>query len=832
MQLTEWRSLLRLSWYSYKHAFFPLLFVLLAMLAASSGFTTVLKINQTAKNSYQSANQYLVSGVYFRIESRHSDQPLTKLDYAALRRDGFTKLVPILRSSQRISQKDDTNPRRIELVGIDIFALPASSFIQMSEGNGSSNNADPIPPFWQSPFSLIAHENLRDFLDTESTWFLTNGNELPQIHYIETQELANELILDIGALQSLLEVEHLTELLVVGNLNEAEQSRLEAALPSHLKLSSFRSGNDAQQLTGSFHLNLLAMGILMFVVCMFVVMNALHLLIQRRINHFRICRQLGVGRQQLFLSLAIEWIVVSIVMGLLGALLGSFLAQQLTPSVNQTLQGLYGVRVTYSTASYWQYAGITVAANVLGTLCALSLPLSQLNATLAKIRNSRGFVFRQQHHVWFIAAILLAIGAYLVAVSTQGLFFSFVVVALVLFCGCSLLIYFLPILLKGLFKLAPKSKVMLSWSLADSVGLSRSSKIACCAFFIAIATNVGMNLMIDSFRNATEQWLQQRLTASYYLYSEDPKEFFAALSNSNLDVRVVPRQTLLADFGDAKVRLNSYPTDKLYQDALAFEHSQESPWPGFVAGTHIFISQQTANHFDLSLGDKVIVSATFPSRKEAKLFERTVAAIYYDYGNTEKQMLLPQQVFDESVESRLYALHVKPGDRERFDDWYQSILPLNNTNVVGIEQLLITSMQTFDRTFIITGSLNIVTLAVAAISLITSFLLINQGSAATHSLIRSLGIPNLKLSIWILFQYSLIILLSCLMAIPFGIILSWLLINFINVQAFGWSYPMILSSISVFKLASASVGLLVIAMLIPTYIRAKKPILKELKWLS
>lgn len=828
----EWRTLNRLSWQSDRRSLLPLMFVLLAMLAASSGFTTVLKINQTAKNSYQSANQALVSGVFFRIESRSDEQRMTKSDYVALRQQGFSNLLPVLRSYQRLSKPETNQTRRVELIGLDIFALPASSVVQVSMATDRPNATDEsIPPFWQAPYKTLAHRNIKSrFGDT--SWLLDNGKNLPDIRYIDSEQLGNELVLDIGVLQSLLEVSHISEMLVVGNLSDDEHQNLEQSLPPHLKLLSFNTGEDAQQLTSSFHLNLLAMGILMFVVCMFVVMNALHLLLQKRINQFRICRQLGISRQQLFFSLTLHWSIISTIMAMLGALLGSYLAQQLTPAVNQTLQSLYGVNVTYAVAGYWQYASITIAANIIGTLCALILPLSQLNQTLAKIRDSRGFVFRQGHSTWLTSSIALALLGYLIALTFHGLFASFVVVAIMLFSGCSLLIYLLPIVLKALFKITPKHWTMFSWSLADSVGLSRSSKIACCAFFIAVATNVGMNLMIDSFRNATEQWLNQRLIANYYLYSEEPHSFLSALSDTGLNVRVVPRRTQAAKLNTEHVRLNSYPIDEHYQASLSFEESIDNVWVSFSNSKTIFISQQTANHFNLSLGDEVALSTTHSSSEAPINLTRTVAAIYYDYGNTEKQLLLPEHFFDASTKSRLYGLHVPPNNIDKFEDWYRAQTKVNNTNVVDVEQLLATSMQSFDRTFVITNSLNLVTLVVAAISLVTSFLLINQGSAATHSLIRSLGIANLRLSLWILFQYSLIVVLSCLMAIPFGIILSWLLINFINIQAFGWSYPLLLDSISIVKLTSASLALLIAAMLLPAYLRTKRPLLEDLKWLS
>ncbi|KTF07597.1 conserved hypothetical protein, secreted, partial [marine sediment metagenome] len=64
--------------------------------------------------------------------------------------------------------------------------------------------------------------------------------------------------------------------------------------------------------------------------------------------------------------------------------------------------------------------------------------------------------------------------------------------------------------------------------------LSSKTRLAVCAFFIALTANIGMNTMTDSFRDATEQWLTQRLYAPFYLYTDAPLSRIETLSTKSL----------------------------------------------------------------------------------------------------------------------------------------------------------------------------------------------------------------------------------------------------------------------------------------------------------
>jgi putative ABC transport system permease protein len=152
--------------------------------------------------------------------------------------------------------------------------------------------------------------------------------------------------------------------------------------------------------------------------------------------------------------------------------------------------------------------------------------------------------------------------------------------------------------------------------------------------------------------------------------------------------------------------------------------------------------------------------------------------------------------------------------------------------MLNVDDLLAVSMQTFDRTFLITDGLNIVTLLVAALSLATSVLMIDSDNRPQRALLRSMGVGNIQIAGLSVIQYGLLSILTCLVALPFGIGLTWLLINLINVQAFSWSYPMLIEPYKLLSSAIASVVLIVIVVALPLYILSRRKLIEDIKCLS
>jgi putative ABC transport system permease protein len=851
--------LLKLIWASYQHNASRVALVLIALITACAGLSAVLVINNTAKNSYASAGQPFLQQVEQRITAR-SGHVLSKQDFILLRRMGFTQLIPVLRSSQNVIHPKTGKLQRLSLLGVDAFSIFSYSARDTSQvnQNNSATSTQELSQLWTPPFTSVIHPDFASELGFADEQVLSMESEqlLPQLAITNIDGLGREVVMDIGQLQRVLDTQSISELLVIGEKESSATDTLKAALPEHLQLENINTGEQAQQLTDSFHLNLLAMACLMFVVCMFVVMNALHLLIMKRWQNLRIARQLGVSRKQIYWAQGTELVLISLFCAPLGAIAGVFLAQLASPMVSLTLQNLFDVRVGYTQVAYATLVLQCFAACILGAIAAAILPMWQLNTKLA-LRNlavSTG----SSHSSWLYASILLGCLASGLGYYSTGMLMSFGAIAISIFAGCSLLIYAVPKSLNTLFHYLPERWVLFRWLAADGVRLSQKSKIACCAFFIALTSNIGMNLMVDSFRQATHQWLSQRLVADQYVSTQTPKVFTQWLAtqsvNMDLGVNVVERKGIDAFLlsgsqsrvseqakirtdertdeqtdNPTKIELRSYPSTELYQAAMLFAEQQTDVWQIFSTGQGVLVNQQLALRHGLTLGEtlKFNTDAGLPEAKQ-------IVGIYYDYGNQSAQAMLDLDYFNKyEANTTLFALHFDSEQQQSlFANQLASSSIFNQVSSIPTRELLALSMKTFERTFVITDGLNIVTLLVAALSLATSVVMIDIDNRPQRALLRSMGVGNYHITGLSLIQYTLLSLLACLVALPFGIGLTWLLINLINVQAFSWSYPLLITPSKLFSAGIMSILLIVIVVALPLYKLSRRKLVEDIKCLS
>ena len=839
--------LLKLIWASYQHNTLRVLLVLIALITACAGLSAVLVINSAAKNSYASASQPFLQQVEQRITAR-SGHSLIKQDFTSLRRLGFTQLIPVLRSSQNIIDTVSGKTQRLSLLGIDTFSIFSYSNrnTALDEQNSSGTSTQQLNQLWTPPFASVIHQDFASEINLANGQILSLENKqlLPQLAISDIDGLGREVVMDIGQLQKLLGTQKISELLVVGGMNNSATDVLKAALPKHLQLENINTGEQAQQLTGSFHLNLLAMACLMFVVCMFVVMNALHLLIMKRWQNLRIARQLGISRKQIYWAQGTELVLISLLCAPLGAIAGIFLAQLASPMVSLTLQSLFDVRIGYTQVAFVTLMLQCFLACFLGAAAAAILPMWQLNTKLSL----RDFSVNtgSTHFSWLYASIALGCLAVVLGYHTTGMLMSFGAIATSIFAGCSLLIYAVPKSLNTLFQCLPKQCVLLRWLAADGVRLSQKSKIACCAFFIALTSNVGMNLMVDSFRQATNQWLKQRLVADQYVSTQTPKVFTQWLATQEMNLDVVERKgidALLINTSQSqtinqlnnqptkqtKIELRAYPSSDLYRAAMLFSERQTNAWQIFSAGQGVLVNQQLALRHGLALGE-TLSFYTEPGQSETK----QIVGIYYDYGNQKAQAMLDLDYFDKyEANTTLFALHFASEQQQSlFANQLASSSISDQVSSIQTRELLALSMKTFERTFVITDGLNIVTLLVAALSLATSVLMIDMDNRPQRALLRSMGVGNYQMTGLSLIQYTLLSLLAFLVALPFGIGLTWLLINLINVQAFSWSYPILITPSKLFSAGIMSILLIVIVVALPLYKLSRRKLVEDIKCLS
>jgi putative ABC transport system permease protein len=832
--------------------------LVVSLVIATCGLSTVLIINASAKQSYANNNTLLISNVEYQVVSKNPQIPLTKHDYVQLRKQGFSQLVAIAQASTHVYDGQTTiSERRIVITGIDtISLLPLLNANTAGQNpaneHKSTNKQTPTPFLLAMPFSEpvgIVHPTLLRQLNNKaehSNFSIFNTNQindnpagqttifLPTLVAFEDPSLGNDLITDIGEFFRLFPNGKLSSLLVVsqssGDALQYLVNAIETKLPNHLTLVLLNNSQQGE-LTDSFHMNLLAMALLMFVVCLFIVINAVNLLINARMPWFKICRQLGISRHQIFISQVTEITFITLVATCLGIYLSIYLSNLVAPTVQATLEGLYDVQVGFGNSALMSLFIKVFGISLCGSIAATFAPFSMSNQSLNVINSSTNFNKNQKkwHRIFWMCCIAFALLAFVILKFVTVLWLLLIATALLILSGCSLLLANYPRVIHSLYHVIPARFVMLRLSTKQSIALSGKTKVACCAFFIAATSNIGMNLMVDSFRGATVSWLESRLATDYYLYYDGKEDILQLAKQANVDIYQRFENTLT--FKNEPLQQYSYPTTEQFKRAMVFDkvNNINTAWEMFEKQQAIFVNQQFAYTFNYSLGDTV----TIPHPATGVLSQYSIQGIIYDFGNPFKQVLLPLSLFDGAMsKSSVYSINTDELGLQRFKAALRGKNIDHDRSLLNSAELLAVSKDTFDRTFVITDGLNIVTLLVAALSLASAIVVLMNDIRPQNMLIRSLGVSAFKTQLLALFQYMLLCLIALVFATPFGIILSWVLIYDINLQAFQWTYPLQINLAKIAYIYAVSLTVVIIVISIPIIRASKRPLIEDIRWLN
>ena len=819
-----------------------------SLVIATCGLSSVLIINTSAKQSYANNDVLLLGEVKYQVIAKNPQSPLTKNDYAELRQQGFSELIAISQSSTHIYHNSlRLTNRRVVITGIDTVSLLPLL------GRSNDSQFGELGLLASMPFSQsigIVHPKLlaqltQGHADKSAGLFSINTYEyndsnspsdhnttyLPTLSTLQHPSLGNDLVTDIGEYFRLFPNAKLNSLLLLsqrkGELHQAFVVSLKTQLPEHLQLVLVSDGEQPSELSDSFHMNLLAMALLMFVVCLFIVINAVNLLINARMPWFKICRQLGISRYQIFACQIIEILFLTFIATCVGIIGSVYLAALVAPTVQATLEGLFGVQVGYGSSELFFLFIQVYGISAVGCIAATIAPFWASNQSLSAIKSTPHANEEQWRGLFWLCAFLFAIISLLLLNTATQLWLLLIATALLILSGCCLLLANYPQALNIIYRLIPARYFLLKLSTKQSIALSGKTKVACCAFFIAATSNIGMNLMVDSFRGATISWLESRLTTDYYLYYDGDKDIASIAKAAN--VTLFQRYENSTIMKGHKVQQYSYPSTVQFKNAMVFEKAQDDPWQLFDEGKAAFINQQFAFTFDLRLGDNI--SVTDPTSK--KLEDYLVTGIYYDFGNPHKQMLLPLTAFDSQTSpSSIFSVNADEAGIARFRQALEEATIDFEQSLFSTSELLARSKDTFDRTFMITDGLNIVTLLVAALSLACAIIVLMDTTRPQNMLIRSLGVSIVKTQCLALFQYGLLCLVALVFATPFGILLSWVLIYDINLQAFQWTYPLHINFSKIVYIYAISLSVVLAVIALPILRASNRPLIEDIRWLS
>ena len=775
--------------------------LLIGLISATALWSGVQALNQQARESYDRAAAIFGGTRTAMLVGRGATFPQAL--FVKLRRAGWP-VSPVLEGRVQISGHS------YRLLGIEPVTLPAEV------GNAPTIGRTGLQAFMTPPGQTLgAPETLADLHLAEGAAPLaSNGATLPPLT-AQAQLVPDVLVVDIGIAQKLLNKPDQLTRLLIGKANGPHEV-LENVVGDQLRLVEPDAETDLERLTDSFHLNLTAFGLLSFFVGLFIVNSAIGLAYEQRLPMLRTLRACGVSAKLLNTVLVFELVSLALLAGVAGLICGYFIAAQLLPDVAASLRGLYGAPIPgeLSLKPEWWIAGLIIS--VAGALIAAATSLAKA-IRLPVLAAAQPQAWQQAQRRWLMFQGSAALATFAVAAwllwAGNSLIAGFGVLAALLF-GAALI---LPAILDLVLSLGERSArgALATWFWADNRQQLSGLSLALMALLLALAVNVGVATMVETFSRTFLTWLDGRLAADVYLSASDAAQADAikAWLRGRSEVKaVLAGGRAETQMDGAPVEVFGLPDDASYRDHWPLLQSDADAWAKLPRGETAFISEQLSRRMNLARGDHLALPTPDGD------WPLTVAGIYADYGNPKGQIAVNAAAlfkhFPGAPQTRL-ALRVEHSKIPALITALSEQFGLDGRNLLDQASLKAESTRIFNRTFAVTAALNAFTLGVAGVALLTSLLTLANSRLPQLAPLWAMGVTRRKLAGIELAKTLSVAAITALLALPLGLMVAWCLIAIVNVKAFGWRLPFHVFPLQLIKLLAVALGASLLASLLP-----------------
>ena len=629
---------------------------------------------------------------------------------------------------------------------------------------------------------------------------------------LQRELMQNVIITDISVAQNITNSNGiLTRIDISSVYDQNEKIALDkwfSLLPSGVQLiPSYTYSEARKSITKSFDTNLLALSLLALLVGLYLIYNMMTFSIHRRKNLFGTLRAIGVTKNEIFFLVLVEGLLIGLIGAIFGIMLGILLAYFLLGLISSTINYQFFSSSPNSIALDITIIYQALILGISGSIVSVLIPAwsaSRIQPRELIDIYGKYSTYNNYHMVlFFLGLVLCSIGYLITLAPITNLIIGFIAMFLVI-VGLSLTVptttqIVLLIISSILEKIGRPTIVTLS---VETIKNSLNTIAICiAALSVSIAMTIGIGCMIQSFRATVEEWLNQSLVADIYIapptlsFGQDLKgiddEFIKYVSD-------IPEIEYISQLGSFEIFKDGYllnlivvdSAEKIFDEVIQLKEGEKKDiWNDFVQTDSILISEPLAFQKNIQIND------TFDILTDTGLKSFTVRGIYYDYSSTSGIAMVSKQVYDNYWNnSKVTSLALYLNDSQNSEVVFNKLLDRFDTDwdlqIISSKKLNNASMEIFDKTFEITFVLRSISLIVAFIGILGAISAIILSRAREFSILKSIGFTNNQLRTIIGNQTFIIGVISGLISIPLGIIITNLLIQIINKQSFGWSIPM------------------------------------------
>jgi putative ABC transport system permease protein len=603
------------------------------------------------------------------------------------------------------------------------------------------------------------------------------------------------------------------DLILPGDTREQQAiiQKIQALLPAGAVLQPVAARNGAiEQMTAAFRVNLTALSLLALVVGMFLIYNTMTFSVVQRRSMFGTLRCLGVTRQEVFGLVLGEALIIGMLGSAMGIVAGVIMGQTAVRMVTQTINDLFfvvtvrGVQIASTSLLKGGVLG------VLATLFSAVPPAWEAASVPPRAALSRsGLEHKARRAVSLAGGLGIAVclvGVLILLIPTRSLVVSFGGTFAII-VGCAMLA---PMATGWLMRLATPLLGGVWGTLGrmaprDVINSLSRTAVAVAALMVAVSVTIGVSLMVSSFRHTVQTWLGETLQGDVYISAPS---LTANASSAQIDPQVVQTvrnwpgvgradvlrsATVDSPQGPIHVAATDNPSimnERLFKSTIGPAATLEQR---FLNGG-VLVSEPFANRMGIPT-HLPAQGVNVELQTDRGLQSFPVLGVYYDYSSTQGTVLMNLGTYrslwnDPAITA--ISLRLKPGfSADAVTNQLQAAFAGGQNLLVRPNKALRHDvLVVFDRTFAITGALQLLATIVAFIGVLSALLSLELERQRELGILRAVGLTVRQLWNLVLLETGLMGWVAGLLSIPTGYVLALILVYIINRRSFGWTLQM------------------------------------------
>ena len=704
----------------------------------------------------------------------------------------------------------------LRIIGVDPFT--AGPFFEAVEGGASSAWEGSTEAWLAQRGAMVVNATWAERLNLtkDSTLTLAISGTPVTVRIAGTfpspvgrSDSLRTAFLDIGWAQELLQKQGSLASIQIISANPDEASALAASiqkiLPPDTRIQPPAQRNrQVSLMLQGFQLNLTALSMVSLLVGVVLIGNTIAASVVRQRREIGVLRAIGASRTQVRTVFLAEAAFSALLGGLLGIPLARLIAGGLLEGVSQTISTHY---VLLSIDKLWISPVHIAQALTCGLFAALGgawLPAREASAVdpIAVLRPGRNIEPRPIP--WWkplapaLFLILLAAGLAYASLHTGPPWLSFaaclnLVLGFVLLARpCATGIAWLA---DRVVRASPRLVLFRMGAANLSKALHRAVPVIA-ALMTSVAMVLGVTIMIHSFRGTLALWVDSALKAEVYIA---PAANEVIKRSATLPPGLVERlenhpdvahaETLredrvtLPDGSEYTLRaVNRQPSNPLpwmSGDASAQEAAWRSP-------NHVAASEVLATRLRWKAGQIVIL--TTPSGP----LPFTIAGVFYDYADDQGCFYITRENYARHWPGKGYhaaaAFLKNPATATALEAELRRDFNTSGGLSIYLNEALRTRVfEIFDQTFAVTELLRVIAIAVALLGITLALSTLVAERSWDIAALRSIGAGRGQIATLHLTEAGLIGLVSAVLGMACGLLLSMILTWVVNKAFFGWT---------------------------------------------